>query len=382
MSTSGILFVDDDRMILDMVREYLSEIGYAAEVVDNGVKALQMIKDRPFEIVFTDIKMPDIDGLELLAAIKQYRPDTEVIIVTGHGSMESAIRAMKVGSYDYLQKPFKLNVLKIIIDRILEEKKLKQERIVLKSRVKDRHRYRGLVGISPRMQEVYDRIDRLAVDTNVLIEGESGTGKELTARVIHEAGPGAQRAFTPAACQGLLKGVSPSDQPDRLRELAASTGEGTLFLDDICEMPLDAQRHLAGVCRDVREAPGMRRPPRFIGATNRGIGEALAKGVLDPGLHAVLGEAVIRMPPLRERKEDLCLLIMHFLQQFNSRSVRKVHAVAPDAMDYLYGYDWPGNLIQLENVIERAFALGVELVIEIGDLPPEIRTAGEIHKLM
>lgn len=382
MSTAGILFVDDDRMILDMVREYLSEIGYEAEVVDNGVKALQMIKDRHFEIVFTDIKMPDIDGLELLAAIKQYRPDTEVIIVTGHGSMESAIRAMKVGSYDYLQKPFKLNVLKVIIDRILEEKRLTQKRTVSKSRAKDRHRYRGLVGISPRMQEVYDRIDRLAADTNVLIEGESGTGKELTARVIHEAGPGAQRAFAPAACQGLLKGVSPSDQPDRLRELAASAGEGTLFLDDICELSPDAQRHLAAVCRAVREGAGLHRPPRFIAATNRGIGEALAKGVLDPGLHAVLGEAVIRMPPLRERKEDLCLLIMHFLQQFNSRSARKVHAVAPDAMDYLYGYDWPGNLIQLENVIERAFALGVELVIEIGDLPPEIRTAGEIHKLM
>lgn len=382
MSTSGILFVDDDRMILDMVREYLSETGYDVEVVDNGVKALQMIQDRPFEIVFTDIKMPDIDGLELLTAIKQYRPDTEVIIVTGHGSMESAIRAMKVGSYDYLQKPFKLNVLKIIIDRILEEKRLTQERIVLKSRVKDRHRYRGLVGISPRMQEVYDRIDRLAAGTNVLIEGESGTGKELTARVIHEAGLGARGAFVPAACQSLLKAVSPSDQPARLRELAASAGEGTVFLDDICELPPEAQRHLAGVCRELRQAAGMHRPPRFIAATNRSTREALAKGVLDPGLHAVLGEAEIRMPPLRERKEDLCLLIMHFLQQFNTRSVRKVHSVAPDAMDYLYGYDWPGNLIQLENVIERAFALGVELVIEIGDLPPEIRTAGEIHKLM
>src|SRR5512141_104946 len=139
MSTSGVLFVDDERMILDMVHEYLSEVGYRVEVVDNGVKALQMIKDHPFEIVFTDIKMPDIDGLELLSAIKEYRPETEVIIVTGHGTMESAIQAMKFGSYDYLQKPFKLNVLKIIIDRILDEKKLKQEKIVLKTRVKDRH---------------------------------------------------------------------------------------------------------------------------------------------------------------------------------------------------------------------------------------------------
>ena len=384
MSGSGILFVDDDRMILDMVHEYLSEVGCRVEVVDNGVTALQMIKDHPFEIVFTDIKMPDIDGLELLSAIKEYRPETEVIIVTGHGSMESAIQAMKFGSYDYLQKPFKLNVLKIVIDRIVEEKKLRQERIVLKSRVKDRHRYGGLVGISPRMQEIYDVIDRMQADTpHVLIEGESGTGKELTAHVIHRSGARAQSPFVSAACQSLMKGVSPSGQPEKLRETVQSAGEGTIFLDDICELPAEVQAHLAAIGREWREAghTGTRRPPRVVAATNRDVKEALAKGVLDKGLHALLSEAVIRMPPLRERKEDLCLLINHFLQQFNARSARKVHAVAPDAMDYLYGYDWPGNVIQIENVIERAFALGVEGVIEVGDLPAEIRTAGEISKM-
>jgi DNA-binding NtrC family response regulator len=384
MNGSGILFVDDDRMILDMVREYLSEVGYRVEVVDNGVKALQMIKDHPFEIVFTDIKMPDIDGLELLSAVKEYRPETEVIIVTGHGSMESAIQAMKFGSYDYLQKPFKLNVLKIIIDRIVEEKKLKQERIVLRSRVKDRHRYGGLVGISPRMQEIYDVIDRMqAAAPHVLIEGESGTGKELTAHVIHRGGSRAQGPFVPGACQSLMKGIAPAGQTDKLRELIHSAGEGTLFLDDICDLPAEAQAQLAAIGRELREAErtGTRRPPQIIAATNRVVKEALAKGFLDQGLHALLSEAVIRMPPLRERKEDLCLLINHFLQQFNARSAKKVYSVAPDAMDYLFGYGWPGNVIQLENVIERAFALGVELVIEIGDLPAEIRTAGEISKM-
>ena len=152
MNIADILFVDDDRAILEIVREYLAEIGYHVDVVDNGLAALERIKEKPYHIVFTDIKMPDIDGLELLSAIKEYRPETEVIIVTGHGSMESAIQAMKYGSYDYLQKPFKLNVLKIIIDRILDEKKLKQEKIVLKTRVKDRHRYDALVGVSLRMQ--------------------------------------------------------------------------------------------------------------------------------------------------------------------------------------------------------------------------------------
>jgi DNA-binding NtrC family response regulator len=199
MGNANILFVDDDRTILELVREYLTEVGYQVEVVDNGVNALEMIKDTPYEIVFTDIKMPDIDGLELLSAIKAYRPETEVIIVTGHGSMESAIQAMKFGSYDYIQKPFKFNVLKIIIDRIIEEKKLKQEKVILKSRVKDRHRYEQLVGISLKMQEIYDVIDRIqASSPNVLIEGESGTGKELAAHVIHRtpiAGISRSRTF-------------------------------------------------------------------------------------------------------------------------------------------------------------------------------------------
>jgi DNA-binding NtrC family response regulator len=385
MKEADILFVDDDRAILELVRQYLFEVGYHAEVVDNGVKALEMIKDKPFEIVFTDIKMPDIDGLELLSAIKEYRPETEVIIVTGHGSMESAIQAMKFGSYDYLQKPFKLNILKILIDRIIEEKKLKAEKIVLKTRVKDRHRYEGMVGISLRMQEIYDMIDRMqAGRPNVLIEGESGTGKELTAHVIHRRGGSGQEPFVSVTCKSALKGVAPEEQAARLREVFSDAGEGTLFMDDICELPVGAQAALAAVIHESRSAGtgGLRRPARVIGATNRIVKEALSKGSLSKELHACLSEVFIQMPPLKDRKEDICLLINHFLQQFNAKSSKKVLAVAPEAMEYLLSYSWPGNVIQLENVIERAFALGVELVIQIDDLPSEIRTAGEISKMM
>lgn len=384
MSEAGILFVDDDRAILGLVREYLAEVGYRVEVVDNGVKALEMIKDTAFEIVFTDIKMPDIDGLELLSAIKEYRPETEVIIVTGHGSMESAIKAMKYGSYDYLQKPFKLNVLKIIIDRIVEEKKLKREKIVLKSRVKDRHRYEGLVGISIKMQEIYETIDRIkAGSPNVLIEGESGTGKELAAHVIHQTSGRGQRPFMPVTCKSLFKGVSAEGYAERLREVLKAAEDSTLFLDDVCDLPADAQTRLADILQEHRPAgeSGLRRPARVIAATSRIVQDALAKGSLDRHLHALLGDVFIQMPPLRDRKEDICLLINHFLQQFNAKSEKKVLSVAPEAMDYLFGYGWPGNVIQLENVIERAFALGVELVIQIEDLPAEIKTAGEISRM-
>ena len=384
MNIADILFVDDDRAILEIVREYLAEIGYRVDVVDNGLTALERIKDKPYHIVFTDIKMPDIDGLELLSAIKEYRPETEVIIVTGHGSMESAIQAMKYGSYDYLQKPFKLNVLKIIIDRILDEKKLKQEKIVLKTRVKDRHRYDALVGISLRMQEIYDTIDRMRdASPNVLIEGESGTGKELAAHVIHRTSDRRQQPFVTVTCQSIFKHVAPDRYGERIRELLGSAQEGALFLDEVCELPAEAQAELAAVLREQALLPegDRRRSVRIIAATNRSLKEAVVKGTLakelGPGLHQVF----IQMPPLKDRKEDICLLINHFLHQFNARSPQKVLAVAPEAMDYLLGYHWPGNVIQLENVIERAFALGVELVIQIDDLPAEIRTAGEIHRM-
>ena len=384
MNIADILFVDDDRAILEIVREYLAEIGYHVDVVDNGLAALERIKEKPYHIVFTDIKMPDIDGLELLSAIKEYRPETEVIIVTGHGSMESAIQAMKYGSYDYLQKPFKLNVLKIIIDRILDEKKLKQEKIVLKTRVKDRHRYDALVGMSLRMQEIYDTIERMRhASPNVLIEGESGTGKELAAHVIHRTSDRRQKPFVTVTCQSIFKHVAPDRYGERIRELLGSAQEGALFLEEVCELPAEAQAELAAVLREQALLPegDRRRSVRIIAATNRSLKEAVAKGTLakdlGPGLHQVF----IQMPPLKDRKEDICLLINHFLHQFNARSPQKVLAVAPEAMDYLLGYHWPGNVIQLENVIERAFALGVELVIQIDDLPAEIRTAGEIHRM-
>lgn len=384
MNSADILFVDDDRAILEIVREYLAEIGYHVDVVDNGLAALERIKGKPYHIVFTDIKMPDIDGLELLSAIKEYRPETEVIIVTGHGSMESAIQAMKYGSYDYLQKPFKLNVLKIIIDRILDEKKLKQEKIVLKTRVKDRHRYDALVGVSLRMQEIYDTIERMRdASPNVLIEGESGTGKELAAHVIHRTSDRREKPFVTVTCQSIFKHVAPDRYGERIRELLGSAQEGALFLEEVCELPAEAQAELAAVLREQSLLPegDRRRSVRIIAATNRSLKEAVVKGTLakelGPGLHQVF----IQMPPLKDRKEDICLLINHFLHQFNARSPQKVLAVAPEAMDYLLGYHWPGNVIQLENVIERAFALGVELVIQIDDLPAEIRTAGEIHRM-
>ena len=378
MQDFDILFVDDDRAILELVNEYLAELGYRIHVTDNGIKALDLIKDQNFDIVFTDFKMPDIDGLELLAAIKEYRPQTEVIIVTGHGSMESAIKAMKSGSYDYLQKPFKLDVLKIIIDRIVEEKQLKQANIVLKKRLTERHKYDLLVGISLQMQEVYEIIDRTAFDSpNVVIQGESGTGKELAARVIHRIGDRSKKPFVPLVCKRLAKGLTEADYPTHLAGIFESTAGGTLYLDELTDIVPEMQPLLTAL---IAKSAGS---VRMIAASNRDLQAVAERDPNQKALIQALEEVSIQMPSLRDRKEDICLLINHFLDKFNADTGRtkKIYNVTPVALDYLLTYNWPGNVIQLENVIERAFALGVELVIDVDHLPEEIKAAGEISKI-
>ena len=387
MEDFEILFVDDDKTILSLVEEYLTTFNYRISVVDNGLKALDLIKDKDFDVVFTDFKMPDINGLELLAVIKEYRPLTEVIIVTGHGTMESAIQAMKYGSYDYIQKPFKLDVLKILIEKIYEEKKLKQGNIILKSRLKERHKYDELIGISLKMQEIYEQIDRMSDNSpNVLIQGESGTGKELTAHVIYKNSDRKQKAFVPVNCKSFGKGVAENQIYEHALNLLKSSAGGTIFFDEITEIAPDMQAEISraytenflpSAAVDDKQTSGV----RLLAATNRNLGETGGREIVNRDFLNCTNDVIIQMPPLRERKEDICLLINHFLAKFNTKRESKAINVSPETLDVLLRYNWPGNVIKLENVIERAFALKVDLNIEVEDLPSEIKTFGEISKI-
>ena len=386
MDNFEILFVDDDPAILEMVQEYLTHLKYRVSIADNGLKALDMIKDKNFDIVFSDFKMPDIDGLELLAVVKEYRPETEVIIVTGHGTMESAIQAMKFGSYDYLQKPFKLDVLKIIIDRIVEEKKLKKENIILKARVKERHKYDALVGISIKMQEIYEIIDRMKDNSpNVLIQGESGTGKELTANTIYKTSDRKEKEFRSINCRSFIKAAAEDGVFAKAMELFESCRGGTIFLDEISEFTPEMQADIIRAFEENNMKPGAGSEPsesavRVLAATNKNLKEAIERNKLKKDFIEYLNTVTIDMPPLGKRKEDICLLINHFLNQFNRKNTKQILNVSSETLDILLRYNWPGNVIQLQNVIERAFALGVELVIEVDHLPSEIRAFGEISK--
>jgi DNA-binding NtrC family response regulator len=308
-----------------------------------------------------------------------------VIIVTGHATLESAVKAMRFGSYDYLQKPFKLELLKVIVDRVIEEKKIESEVTVLKRRVKDRHRFHELVGISIKMQAIYDSIEKIsAAGPHVLIVGESGTGKELIARVIHNCGQRRSGPFVPINCSGFSTGRGEHKMAENLTRLLQGAKGGTVFFDELTDIPPVMQKLVLEAFIGPA-ASGGHRPAaadvQLIASSNKDVDEALANGVLNEALRDLFAGATIKVPPLRERREDICLLINHFFNLHKNRNKTRIVGLSPHAMDVLLSYHWPGNVIQLENVIERAFALGVEAMIEMEDLPAEIRTFGEISMM-
>jgi DNA-binding NtrC family response regulator len=390
MMESRILFVDDDTEILAMVDQYLGLQGYSVQTVDNGIDALGIVKENDIDIVFTDYKMPEFNGLELLAAIKKYKPDTEVIIITGYASMESAIQAMKYGSYDYLQKPFKLEHLRLIIDRITEEKKVARQTQRLRKRSRQRHRYGGLVGLSPRMQAIYDLIDALAIEEPmVVLQGERGTGKTLVARTIHDRSSRRDKPFISVNCGAVGADLPEARLKDYVDELIQSADGGTLYLDEIADVAEDLRLKLlqAFKAEEIKQnADGSGGGVRTIAGTSREMGEIVQSGALQRGFINLLNAVLIKLPPLRERKEDLCLLIHTFTHAHLAGRARQSETkgkdarglyLAPKTLDLLMGYHWPGNLDELKLMIARVYDLGIEGTLYPEHLPAEIRSYTE-----
>lgn len=385
MKDFDILYVDDDRDILQMVGEYLRRAQYRVDVVDNGIDAFEMVKTKGYDLVFTDFKMPEFSGLDLLKGIKGVRPDVEVVIVTGHGTMESAIEAMKVGAYDYLQKPFKLDQLRVLIEN------LKARRVAAPKKsdappAGERFRYGDLIGMSAPMRRIYDAIDAMSdACPNVMIQGESGTGKELTARLIHRFGPRSDGDFVLVNCQGMAEKVQGGSLDDVLVEAVGGTSASvTLFLNEVGDLPAAGQEAMLDFLPDTAgdgSGPLKGRVQRVIASSSRSLSDAVERSEFNEALLAALAGVSLQMPPLRERKEDLCLLIARFLDRFNPPDQPPIAGVSFNALDVLLRYHWPGNVIQLENVIERAVALGVAPLIDVDDLPSEIRTFDEISRI-
>ncbi len=390
MEDFKILFVDDEIGLLHIIEEYLKMIGYQVAVADNGTDAFNMVREIGYDVVFTDLNMPGCSGMELLAAIKDYRPETEVVIVTGYGTIESAIEALKLGGYDYLQKPIKLERLKILIERIFEKKTLQQENRLIKRQLQERYKYDELVGVSPKMQEIYEIIDRISINTpTVLIEGESGTGKEVVARVIHQNSACKNKPFIPVNCGAMVEGLLESELfghvkgaftgaiRDKMGLFKAAEG-GCIFLDEIAELTPNLQVKLLRVIqektiRPVGSTEEMNVEARVIAATNRNMEEAIKSGAMRKDLFYRLNVVSIKIPSLCDRREDVPLFINYFLNKYNVMNKRTVKHMTPEAMNAMLNYHWPGNVRQLENAIERAFVLGLGDTIDLNDLPSELR---------
>ncbi len=389
MQKYKILFVDDDQQILSIVGQFLSRCGFDVTTESSGLKAIERVRTTYYTVVFTDLIMPELNGMDLLKQIKEISPETEVIVVSGYGTIESAIEAMKLGSYDFLQKPINFDRFKILIDRIIEKHKLEEENQRIRSQLKERYKYDELVGMSPKMQEIYTIIDRISASSpTVLIQGESGTGKELTANVIHNNSDRKEGPFIPVNCGaiaesllerelfGHVKGAFTGASKDAIGLFKAADG-GTIFLDEIAEVSPAVQVSLLRVLQekkvrpvgDTREA---RVDVRVIAATNKRLDEAIQKQLFREDLYYRLNVISITMPPLREIREDIPLLLNHFIAKHQGNESAASPEVSPEAMAKLVAYDWPGNVRQLENVVRRAYALGIDEILDIDDLPKEI----------
>jgi two-component system response regulator PilR (NtrC family) len=384
--TGDILIVDDERSMREFLGIYLRREGYNIEAAPGGAEAVAAIKAHAFDVIITDLRMPDIDGLTILAEAKRAHPDTEVIVVTAFSTTETAIAAMKAGAHDYLTKPFKIDEVGLVVDRAMEKRRLSRENVALRDEIKGRYKLERLLGKSPPMQRVFDLLRKVAsTRTSVLLIGESGTGKELAARALHELSPRTDRSFVAVNCGaipetlleselfGHVKGAFTGASSDK-QGLFEAAHNGTLLLDEVADLPLAMQVKLLRVLqeRKVKPVGGVSEREvdvRIVAATNRDLEAEVEKAAFRQDLYYRLNVIQIRMPPLRERREDLPLLVDHFIRKFSAEHGRNVVGATPEVMSGLMAYHFPGNVRELENMIERAVTLATSNWLALDSFP-------------
>jgi two-component system response regulator PilR (NtrC family) len=384
-----ILVVDDEQSMREFLEIFFRREGFEVVTAGEVDTALLAVESDSFDVVISDIKMPGRSGLELLQAVKEVSPETVVIMITAFATTETAISAMKQGAYDYVTKPFKVDELRLVIEKALEKKLLTLENRRLRSELRTQLRSRSLVGTSQAMQKIYELIGQVAgTRTNVLISGESGTGKELVARAIHDQSERRDRPFVPVNCGAIPENLLESELFGHVK--GAFTGavqnkeglfevadQGTLFLDEVGELPATLQVKLLRVIQDkrVRRVGGTsdhRVDVRIVAATNRKLEEEVSKGRFREDLYYRLNVIQIALPSLRERIEDVPLLMQHFIEKYAQEADKEVRHISEAARERILSYDFPGNVRELENMVERAVALSQDGVIGLDMLPPTI----------
>jgi len=383
-----LLVVDDEQSIRRLCMTIGTSLGFTCAEAESAETAAARLETDPPDLVLTDLKLPSQSGVELLKQIKGVLPRTEVAIMTGHGSIESAVDAMKIGAYDYIEKPFRVEKMRLLLQRMAEKVRLVNENAFLREKVNADENLDGIIGTSAGMQDVMRMISRLKdTRTPVLISGESGTGKELVARAIHFRGALAKLNFVAVDCGALVptlmeselfgyeKGAFTGATKTKAGLFQAANG-GTIFLDEIGELPLEMQAKLLRVLQEKEVRPvgsneKIEVDVRVMAATNRDLEAAYRTGTFRKDLYFRLNVVTVHLPPLRERRSDIPMLVHHFLNRYTPGMHLQVTAAA---MKSLLQYDWPGNVRELENCIARAVTLGDHQTIDVHDLPPAIRT--------
>jgi len=385
-----IAVVDDEITVCRRLKKALESDGYAVETFQNGHLFWERMTQEPFHVIFLDLKLPDIGGMELLTRLTGRYEDMEVIIITGYGSIHSAIKAIKQGAYHYATKPFKLEEIRMLARGAREKIELRQENRGLRENLDGQNILKGFIGASPAMQEIFAMIKKVAtVNCNVLLQGESGTGKELVARSIHRLSPRVNRPFLSFNCGGFTedlicnelfgheKGAFTGATMTKIGLIESAAG-GTLFLDEIGEMPPSMQVKLLHVIQEKRIfRVGGNKPIdlgiRLIAASNQDIKKAAAQGSFREDLFYRLNVVTLNLPRLAERKDDIPLLVSFFIDKYSLLFGKKNIHISPQALDILMHYNFPGNVRELENIIQRAVALAEGQAIGIKDLPSDLQ---------
>jgi DNA-binding NtrC family response regulator len=396
MTRERILIVEDEKLIRWSIRSRLKEEGYSIDEAATGKEAFRLLGEEECDLMLLDYRLPDITGLEILERIRQEDPDVSVVMMTAYGTVENAVQAMKLGAFDYLTKPVNLDELVVIVHKALETTRLRREVHRLRSEQRETHGRVDLIGTSQAMRDVLEMIEKICRSqaTTVLLEGDSGTGKNIAAKSIHYGSPRAERPFVNITCSALTETLLESelfghergaftDAKTQKKGLLEVADGGTVFLDEIGEMGTAMQVKLlrfleektfkrVGGTRDIRV------DVRIVAATNRNLEEAVKTGHFREDLFYRLRVIPIRLPSLRERREDIPILVHYFLDHFNGEFRKNTSAMAPDALQRMTDYRWPGNVRELRNVIERIMILEDKERIELEDLPSAVRTGSSL----
>jgi DNA-binding NtrC family response regulator len=390
MEKRVILVAEDDPTVGESIRLLLKKRGYSILLASNGKEGLHLFRQKPVDLVITDLVMPRMDGIELLEAVKNLKPEAEVIVISAQGTIEKAVQAMKLGAFEFIEKPINPRVISLVVERALEKQTLILQNRDLRSKLEDRFHFKNIVGKSAEMVKVFELIQHIApYDSSVLIIGESGTGKELIANAIHYNSPRSSNPFIKVSCASLSEGIIESELFGH--EKGAFTGaiasrkgrfelahHGTLFLDEVEDIPPSTQIKLLRVLQEGEfERVGGNRTIevniRVLAASNRDLQEAVKRGTFREDLYYRLNVVNIKLPPLRERRDDIPFLVNFFLEKYKKKYHMKVKGISKRAMNLLTEYEWTGNVRELENTIESIMVINSPEVIDISHLPQEVR---------